>query len=315
MNQEVVVDRCVVCKIKTYSRCSRCRSIYYCSIDHQRQDWKRHKVECKKLSKKLNQKLAADAAQNEVQETPIANKLSVINTSSEVLKTEKESKKNLENEGNSKVSDEKDNINLENSISNKIFVQSVSFDSKESDTEQDSSKIKASLSELSVISKVVHTDKNSSGAGAITYEGSSENEILSASTQTISSTDLSGTSVHQSSVLKVVNKAVNENMLAMPSYTLESPPKAVHGHKDYSESSLKSSAVPFGQKHSLVMDSSDPYYELCHRVIRDMSQYGVCVLDNFLGKDRGTLVLREVLDMYKLGIFQVIIFILRFYLC
>ena len=30
-------------------RCSRCTMVCYCSVEHQKADWKRHKKECKKL--------------------------------------------------------------------------------------------------------------------------------------------------------------------------------------------------------------------------------------------------------------------------
>lgn len=44
--------------------------------------------------------------------------------------------------------------------------------------------------------------------------------------------------------------------------------------------------------------------EACHSLIRDMNEYGVCVLDNFLGQDRGLKVLREVTNMYSSGVFK-----------
>lgn len=44
--------------------------------------------------------------------------------------------------------------------------------------------------------------------------------------------------------------------------------------------------------------------EVCQNVIQDMDSYGVCVVDNFLGKERGMEVLREVKDMYSRGMFE-----------
>lgn len=44
--------------------------------------------------------------------------------------------------------------------------------------------------------------------------------------------------------------------------------------------------------------------EMCRNVINDMNAYGVCVLDNFLGKNKGKSVLGEVLDMYTKGVFE-----------
>lgn len=40
---------CKVCgAVQGLRRCSRCRSVYYCSEVHQQVDWRVHKIECKK---------------------------------------------------------------------------------------------------------------------------------------------------------------------------------------------------------------------------------------------------------------------------
>lgn len=44
--------------------------------------------------------------------------------------------------------------------------------------------------------------------------------------------------------------------------------------------------------------------EACRNLIRDMNEYGVCVLDNFLGQERGLKVLQEVTGMYSSGVFR-----------
>jgi len=44
--------------------------------------------------------------------------------------------------------------------------------------------------------------------------------------------------------------------------------------------------------------------DICTIVIRDMNKYGVCVVDKFLGKERGLKVLNEVLNMYSAGLFK-----------
>lgn len=44
--------------------------------------------------------------------------------------------------------------------------------------------------------------------------------------------------------------------------------------------------------------------EACNSLIRDMNEYGVCVLDNFLGQERGLKVLHEVTSMYSSGVFK-----------
>lgn len=44
--------------------------------------------------------------------------------------------------------------------------------------------------------------------------------------------------------------------------------------------------------------------KICQYVIRDMDKYGVCVVDTFLGEEKGLAVLNEVLYMYGAGLFE-----------
>ncbi|ETN61078.1 hypothetical protein AND_007277 [Anopheles darlingi] len=37
---------CPVCQVEATKRCSRCALVYYCSVEHQQQHWKKHKATC-----------------------------------------------------------------------------------------------------------------------------------------------------------------------------------------------------------------------------------------------------------------------------
>lgn len=39
-------DNCYVCKKLSSLKCSNCVKVFYCSAEHQKQDWKRHKQQC-----------------------------------------------------------------------------------------------------------------------------------------------------------------------------------------------------------------------------------------------------------------------------
>ena len=54
-----ISDTCKVCgasseKVKLL-KCSRCRTVYYCSSEHQKEDWKNHKKNCKPFEVSLKQ--------------------------------------------------------------------------------------------------------------------------------------------------------------------------------------------------------------------------------------------------------------------
>ncbi|KAK7052039.1 hypothetical protein R3P38DRAFT_2858199 [Favolaschia claudopus] len=39
-------DKCAVCNKLTAKKCSRCMNRFYCSAEHQKHDWKKHKAAC-----------------------------------------------------------------------------------------------------------------------------------------------------------------------------------------------------------------------------------------------------------------------------
>ncbi|CAD7088383.1 unnamed protein product [Hermetia illucens] len=49
-------DKCVVCGVESKSKCSNCGQAYYCSVEHQKQDWKNHKLQCHPFKIEHNEK-------------------------------------------------------------------------------------------------------------------------------------------------------------------------------------------------------------------------------------------------------------------
>jgi hypoxia-inducible factor (prolyl hydroxylase) len=45
--------------------------------------------------------------------------------------------------------------------------------------------------------------------------------------------------------------------------------------------------------------------EMCDNLIRDLNEYGVCVIDNFVGEMKGMRILEEAKCMYSAGLFRV----------
>lgn len=294
MNQEGILACCAVCNQKTHRRCGRCLNIYYCNTEHQRQDWKRHKSECapklqkqgSKSDKSSDSALVIEDAGNRDSNNTETNQNSQI---------EVNNSKSVGNQRRSKKSKTKGVTKNAKEGNSGSIIKINSIETSENVNKGESS---IKTNESSVISSVVYTNEELNSESAITYEGSSEQEILSASEQQLSTVDFATPST--SNVLRAINRA--DEMPVLPEQTTRV--------REYPAASLGGSPAPFNHApNSYYMDPNDRSFELCQRVIRDMTQYGVCVLNNFLGKERGLLVLNEVLDMYRSGIFSVSLYI------
>lgn len=117
--------------------------------------------------------------------------------------------------------------------------------------------------------------------GSIPTEGSSENEILSARAESLSLGNLD---------FGVEQGAMLGGMIDRH-----------RGHQKH----YTSLALSDNPQQYLHQSQEDVIDEMSRNVINDMNNYGVCVIDSFLGEERGKLVLGEVLNMYKTkGIFK-----------
>lgn len=71
---------------------------------------------------------------------------------------------------------------------------------------------------------------------------------------------------------------------------------------------LSNSEQSFPQDDDLLSNqrslSAEWLDKICQQIINDMNNYGICVIDNFLGEARGDLIVNEVCDLYKYGAFR-----------
>ena len=73
------MTHCFTCKKKFFElkKCGNCLSILYCSKECQRNDWKRHKLECKeKKEEYCNRLICLESLCNECDQSWYTNKIS-----------------------------------------------------------------------------------------------------------------------------------------------------------------------------------------------------------------------------------------------
>ncbi|XP_066586936.1 egl nine homolog 1-like [Prorops nasuta] len=259
---------CVICSTTDkLLRCGRCKSVFYCNKDHQRRDWKRHKEFCNTQS---------TSASNDSTKISLANSRKI------------ETRKTLDhprNYNNPVVSDfsrepGEDRLNSSTTIVLEEEQQNANVDSLEI---QDSKRRQNSKTNGSRISRP------DGWTSPITYEGSSEDTILGARAESL-------------------NPALESSRILLDhlkNSKFEMPTKHHNGIKNFPEVRLAREVdllPPFLHKNRNNIE--ELIDEICRNVIRDMDEYGVCVVDNFLGTDKGLAVLNEVLNMYSAGMFK-----------
>lgn len=192
---------CNVCGInRNLLRCARCKSVFYCSKEHQRSDWKCHKLTCFQIGSANNNllKLLAGAA--------------------------------------------------------------------------------------------------------LPNEGSSESEILSAGAEVLNPNFEDFNATATAKTVKNASTAMpiwGENIV-QPRQSVVRDFPAIAFAQNYLNNSLPPPQAPF--QHTIQND--DILDEMCRNVIRDLTDYGLCVLDHFLGDEKGRTVRQEVIEMNSKGIFR-----------
>ncbi|XP_012347168.1 egl nine homolog 1 [Apis florea] len=274
---------CVVCnRTDKLLRCSRCKAVFYCTKEHQKRDWKRHKEFCAIHSmESIVSDTVSATSQNSILKSKKESSLKNCHISTAPVVSNLSEKSVLgRTRGSNAVPDVHNNVKHLEGINKQTEKIKGQLDHKESqNSKRKSNNIKT---------KGTRTNRVDGWTSPITYEGSSEDTILGARTESLNP------ALQDSRILD--NLQDNE---------LDMPTQHHNGMKNFPEVHLtreEEFLPPFLHKNKNNLEKLID--DISRNVIRDMDEYGMCVVDNFLGTEKGGAVLKEVLNMYSAGLFK-----------
>lgn len=258
----VNLDVCELCGRKDNLKvCARCRSVSYCSKDHQTRHWPEHKGICKEIAMKrtFTQPAKTDYSEQSgvgrgFKVNPViegVDKLSIFNSSG-----------NCTSATDLRVKSGQKTAQSYNTEHRQCFDESSGVHDQYGVAYGGGSDILVELSNIDAITETasdntnIHRELHESFTGEL-FGGSSENYILST----------------EDSFLKVPDYSQQEKARKMPT-----------SHKETYFSILQSRITALSQY-----------------VVKCLNTYGLCVIDNFLGDAKGTEILNEVLTLQETG--------------
>lgn len=251
-------------------RCVRCRAAVYCSKEHQRQDWKVHKLVC------------ASAVSKE--------------KANDIVNSDDKKKSSTIESGENWSIVSKLNVNCdENSSTKKLSLCDVAACSMP---------VASGTSQCISLKKEINQEKESE-----------LNQICSSSSQQYSIEDPKDILGKPENPYPK-NKNLEKTIFDMGSVTLEpecslTPEtqwQSPHENSSHQQSENppflhRSSNINLSCKEQLQGISVEWMSQICQYVVRDLEKYGICVVDNFMGKDRAEAIYRSVVSMYSSGVF------------
>ncbi|KAI8788212.1 egl nine 1 [Biomphalaria glabrata] len=289
---------CQLCgALENLSLCGGCRGTWYCCKDHQRQDWKDHKSECKKNKQGTappQRPQDVTSSDNSMQKESTENTAPVYDV------------QQVNNEPASPTKVLVDDSSIQ-SLSTPASLQNIAGESRDSivDTFGDS---------INAVTK--------SGSPTSLEAGESKDEVKHEhdSSQVLSK---SNQCVKQKS--KSFKKGYVREEANLPTISEDGPPPERYylnytTHKislppntqTSSPANLQESAMGQGDKSLTALQTREQYLSilrsrfkvLAQYVVDCLTKYGICVIDKFLGEVTGHEILKEVLQLSSAGVMR-----------
>lgn len=266
---------CAVCghTDKLYS-CSRCKLIFYCSKEHQKKDWKKHKINC---GKSLEDKSfgRGNVTYIEEKQSPF-DRIKIENSSITPPRTPPLSNQSLTD------SPSTSGISTANFSKQSRTLEAQLTPPSTPETEENKSKLctedPTSTTLQNGAIKLVRQE--SSASVSIPQQGSAESEILATAIERLC--------FYPQSLYNTLSNQETVHQQKMP----------------VNRRNIVPSTNEFRQRSDPAFLHLTPTDDMVNIIIEDLNAHGLCVLDDFCGPQIGKAVLQEVLNIYSKGIFQ-----------
>uniref|UniRef100_A0A1I8M4E7 hypoxia-inducible factor-proline dioxygenase n=1 Tax=Musca domestica TaxID=7370 RepID=A0A1I8M4E7_MUSDO len=328
LNQNPQPPKCAICgTTQKLLRCAKCKCIYYCSTDHQHRDWATHKLECRQLAKQR---------QNNQRMQQLTNGCSAININSNFTSSSNPQLNtasgnaswnswptNYPNLGNNlQYSQNPDGSLILGTNENEIMHTKAETVAQNSNSgEYMGNFVNSTTSNqlhamqgggpLTYNNAAAIVDNNQQLAGMTSYYGNAESQQQSQCQLQQQQQPYSVPIECQQNVMQ----QQQQQQMYVPTPAPPSQPHQQQMHQPMPQFSNhlvnqheKSSSYQIGAANvgdNFIEDINERRYEeLCRNIINDMNQYGLSVVDDFLGREKGMQILNEVLNMYSAGVFK-----------
>lgn len=253
-------------------RCSRCQEAVYCSKEHQRQHWKVHRLEC----------VPPQSETKEVRLTGTVKKITIGNEDEELL-----------------------NISRLNTNLGKSPSEIKTGDTATNNLSEipDAVRSKSPLIQVQLENDFNPTTlKYQISDNTIKHQGDESEDMLrdshSSHSYETNQKGLENTFIDMGSVTLVSDCSLRPETRWQSS--LESIPIKQQANPPFLHRSFN---IDLSTKQQLQHSSMEWLTQICQYVVRDLEKYGICVVDNFMGKERAESIHRSIVSMYHSGVF------------
>ncbi|XP_053969746.1 hypoxia-inducible factor prolyl hydroxylase isoform X1 [Anastrepha ludens] len=299
--------QCAICgTTQQLLRCAKCKTIFYCSIAHQHMDWPTHKQSCRMLAKQKNNN-RIQHLQQAVAATTL-NTPTLPNMSSDIDAGNHHWSTTMNGVGiiGFGLIDGSESAEVDPSILTAVPPMAVMGGNRnESGSINDSSNISANDGYEAIYKQISDTGGTVTSTSVIHNMSAATTSCMQPQYHHVDQRLLSPQYHQQQQQLRQKQLQLQHMSPTQAPYSPTSNLSNHNTHHQYEKSFSCQIGSGGGVDENAFGNANERRYdELCRNIIKDMNEYGLSVVDDFLGVEKGLQILNEVHHMYAAGVFK-----------